>query len=127
MEFEGARTYLAGGTVYAHRLVKTPTGAVHNTATATDDPIGIAQNDAVSGGQVAVKHLGDGGTLEMVAAGAITAGVVVYAAADGKVQALPGVNGTYRKIGIAIEAADADGDIIEVLPYAFSDTTTVSL
>jgi predicted RecA/RadA family phage recombinase len=125
MEFEGARTYLAGGTVYAYRLVKTPTGVVHNTATSTDDPIGVAQNDADSGENVTVKHLGDGGTLEMTAAGVITAGAVVYAAANGKIQALPEASATYRKIGIALEAADADGDIIEVLPYAFSDTTTV--
>jgi hypothetical protein len=50
-----------------------------------------------------------GGTRKMVAAGAISAGAPVYGAASGKIAA----TGTVFE-GVALEAATADGDIIEV-------------
>lgn len=51
------------------------------------------------------------GTFPAVAAGAIVANSPVYGAADGKVQASP--SGRYR--GIALTAASADGDQIEIM------------
>jgi len=122
------KTFTAGAAFLAHALVKLSSGKViENTATATDDPIGVAEYEAAADGDVvAVRLLNTEGTVEMVAAGAITSGVEVYAAADGKIQALPAGAGTYRKIGIALEAATADGEIIEVLPYDYQATTTVS-
>lgn len=113
--------------VGAKCLVKMSSGkALHNTATATDDPIGVADYAAASGDLVAIRLLSEGATLEMKAAGAITLEADVYAAADGEIQALPTAAGTYRKIGIAMEAATADGDIIEVLPYDYHATATVT-
>jgi hypothetical protein len=50
------------------------------------------------------------GTAKMVAAGAITAGAPVYAAASGKIAS----SGTVF-VGTALEAAGADNDVIEVL------------
>lgn len=52
------------------------------------------------------------GTKLFVASGAITQYAEVFAAASGKVSA----TGNGRKIGIAIEAASSNGDVIEVLP-----------
>ena len=122
------RTFTAGAAVSAHALVKLSSGkVVHNTATATDDPVGIAEYAAAADGDdLAVRLINTDGTVEIVAAGAITSGAVVYAADAGKVQALPAAAATYRQIGIALEAAGADGDIIEILPYGFNLTKVVS-
>lgn len=124
---EGIRTFITGAAVSAKRLLKLSSGeVVHNTVTATDDPIGVSQYAAADGDALAVRFINDDGTFEITAAGAITAGAEVYAADDGKVQALPAAAATYRKIGIALEAATADGDIIEILPYDYQATTVVS-
>jgi hypothetical protein len=66
------------------------------------------------------------GTHKITASGAITKGADIYAAAAGKVQALPGTAGTYRKVGFALEAASTDGDIIEAWLDLAGDTTVVS-
>jgi len=52
----------------------------------------------------------------MVASGVIAAGVKVYTAAGGKVQAEPTVAGTHYLVGHSITAAAADLDEIEVDP-----------
>lgn len=54
------------------------------------------------------------GTKKFVASAAITQYAEVFAAASGKISA----TGNGRKVGIALEAATADGDIIEVLPLS---------
>jgi len=114
------KTYLAGATVIRNRLGKfSGANIIHNTATETDDPVGVILNDAASTEYVTVDHL-CGGPIEMTAAGVISAG------ADGKVQALPTAAATYRRVGKALKAATADGDIIEVLPYNDGKTTVVS-
>ena len=124
----GPRTFQSGsGGVTACRLVKLSSGKiVLNTATATDDPIGVALSDALENDYSGVQFLAKDGTVELCAAGAITAGAEVYAAASGKVQALPAAAATYRKIGIALGAASGDGAMIEVLPYDYQATTTIS-
>lgn len=53
------------------------------------------------------------GTVQMIAADAITLGAEVYSAASGKISDSAGA-GSFR-IGIALEAASGDGSIIEVL------------
>jgi hypothetical protein len=55
-------------------------------------------------------HISDDGTFIMVASGAITQYASVYAAANGKVASSGNIF-----IGIALDAATADGDEIEVL------------
>lgn len=126
-EIKSPITIETGAAVSAKRLVQLSSGkAIHNTATATNDPIGVSDYAGASGDNIAVRLLSEAGTIEMTAGGAITSGADVYAAAAGKVQALPAAAATYRKVGIAMEAATADGDIIEVLPYDYQATTTVS-
>ena len=124
---EGIKAFTAGtGGVPANCLVQLSSGTVVvNTATSTHIPIGVTLYAASAGDPVAVKLLNHPGTVEIVAAGAISAGAIAYAAADGEVSAVPVAAGTYRKIGIALEAATADQDVIEILPYGFDNTTTV--
>lgn len=126
MEVKNSRTFTAGAAVSGKRLVKLSSGkVVHNTATATDDPIGVSHYGVADTESVAVRLINDNGTFEVTAAGAFAVDADVYAAADGKVQALPVGAGTYRRIGKAIEAAAADGDIVEILPYDYQATATV--
>ena len=122
------RTFIAGSAALARRvLVKLASSVlVVNTKTSTDLPIGVTEYAADASEAVAIRLLNAGGTVELVAAGAISADAVVYAADDGEIQALPSAAGTYLQIGIALEAASADQDIIEVLPWDVGQTKTVT-
>lgn len=123
-EIKSPITLVTGAAVTAKRLVQLSSGeAIHNTASST--PIGTAEFTAADDTALAVRTLAEDGTLEMVASGAISLDADVYAAAAGKIQALPAIGGTYVKIGICREAATADGDIIQVLPYDVGETTAV--
>ena len=53
-----------------------------------------------------------GGVHRLTASGAIVAGVKVSSAAAGKVQT---IGSTVNPIGVALEAAAADNDVIDVL------------
>lgn len=123
----GPKTLTVGtGGVTADRLVKFSSGTVvHNTATSTDVPLGVAQATGAVGDAIAVRLMNQGGTVEISAAGAITQGAKVYAAANGQVQALPGSAGTYRAVGIALQAASGAGHKIEVYPFDWLETATV--
>lgn len=95
----GTRIALSSGLAVA-------AGAPNGTA------LGVAIGDAAASGIVTVKLNTAGGTHEMKAGGAITAGAAVYPAASGKV--LAAATNNNNAIGIALEAATADGDVIEV-------------
>lgn len=73
-------------------------------------PTGILQNKPTSGQAAEVRH---GGTSKAVAGAAITAGASVMVNASGKVITLATTGS--NAIGIALESAGADGDIIEIL------------
>lgn len=103
------RTFTAGAALAARRRVKL-SGASVVYAGDEEDAIGVTEFAVALGEDVTIRLINTGGTFEVEAAGAITAGGSVYAAADGKVEA----TGTNAK-GAALEAATADGDIIECL------------
>jgi len=124
----GPKTFDIGtGGVSANRLVKLSDAAtvVHNTGTSTDDYVGVTSSYGDAGERVGVDLINKNGTVELTAAGAITAGAAVYAADAGKIRALPVTAGTYRRVGKALAAASGDGSIIEVLIYNPHGTTTV--
>ena len=98
------------GTVAQYARV-TAAGA---TAAATDQDVGVAMVDGVSGDVVAVSLISKQGTHKAIAASALTKGAKVYGAASGKVNDTQATGSFLR--GIAMEAAGADGDIIEVMP-----------
>jgi len=122
-----SKTFVAGAALAQKRLVKLASGELaYNTATSTDDYIGVNDYAVAEDDNANVILANRGGTVELTAAGAITAGARIYAAADGKVQAVPAVDATYRLVGIALVAATADGDIIECLLCGWAETLTVT-
>lgn len=125
---KGPKTFLIGtGGVALHRLVKLDSGTVVlNTATATDEPIGGVVGMDFDDTYASVQFLKDDGTMQLETAGAVTQDADVYAADDGKVQALPSTAGSYLKVGKAMQAASGAGSIIEVLPLAVPEVVTVA-
>jgi len=106
----GIKAFPAGGAVAQYLRVKTPTALA--AAGAADVELGTIEQEAFASGDICAVRLRTApGTCFMVAAGAIAAGAEVYAAAAGKIN---DVVGKY-KIGVALSAATADGDIIEVM------------
>lgn len=104
------KAFSASGAIAIHLRVKTPTSLA--TAGADDVEIGTMEEAALAAGDVVSVRLRSAeGTCKMVAAEAISAGARVYGAAGGKVKDT--ANGNF--IGIALDAAAADGDVIEVL------------
>lgn len=100
-----AITFAAGGTITGGRLVESSAGMTVITAPAASTKVaGVAANDAVSGQNLPVY--GDG-VHRLVATGAIAAGDVLAAAANGTVAPI-GANAFATKVGRALEAI-ADG------------------
>lgn len=65
-----------------------------------------------------VRLANAGGTVPMIASGAITAGNTVYPAASGKISA----TAAGKPIGIALASASGDGSVIEVMRFIFPKT-----
>lgn len=105
------RPDVAAAAIAQHLRVKT-TGALA-LAGAADVELGTMEVACTAAGPTTVRLRSAKGTCKMVASAAITAGVTVYAAASGKIAS----SGTVT-IGTALEAATADGDVIEVLRHA---------
>lgn len=83
-------------------------------AGAGDAGIGYAMGYKASGAVLGIRLHSAEGTQPMIAAGAITRGAIVYASASGKCDDAQG--GTI--LGIAAEAASADGNCINVIKTA---------
>lgn len=104
------------GTALAKYLRVVWSGSLVTLAGATDIEVGTTSKTIVANQHdstlVPVIPNGHGSTRKMVAAGAFAKGANIYGAANGKVDDT--VNA--RLIGIAMEAAGADGDIVEIMP-----------
>jgi len=74
--------------------------------------IGILDGKPKTGERSAVNILG---TSQVVAGGAIPVGSKVISDANGKAITLSSNAGTYNVIGIALQSAGSDGEIIEIL------------
>lgn len=83
-------------------------------AGATDVDIGVTMVAGVSGDVVAVSLFSKQGTHKAIAASSLTKGALVHTAASGKVNDTKATGAFLR--GVAMEAAGADGDIIEIVP-----------
>jgi hypothetical protein len=102
---------LEAGAAIAKNLRVVLSSGVLAAAGASDRMLGTMEIAALADGdKVPVRLRTAAGTRKMVASEAITAGNPVYAAASGKVAA----DGSIVE-GIALEAAGADGDVIEVM------------
>jgi len=100
-----ALTVVATGTIAANRFV-TPAGA---QAGADANTLGVARTAAVPGDKIAVDVLG---TAVVEAGAALSAGATVKADASGRAITWASSG---AKVGIALEAATAAGQFIEVL------------
>lgn len=104
------RQFTSNGAIAQYLRVVLSSGVLA-AAGATVPCIGTAEDPILAADTVGTVRLRNaGGTRKMVAAGAITLGNPVYAAASGRVAS----TGTVME-GIALEAAAANGDVIEVL------------
>jgi hypothetical protein len=107
----GTPTFTAGAAIGQYLRVKLTAGLLA-LAGITDRELGTMEEASFANGDVRSVHLRNcGGSKKMIANGAIAVGADVYTAASGKV----GVSAStaYRE-GIALTAAAADGDVIEV-------------
>jgi len=84
------------------------------TCGAADLPLGSVDNTVADDEEVDLLLLGSECTQKLVASAAISVGAAVYTTASGKVQPAPTIAGVYYRVGIALTAAGADGDYIEV-------------
>lgn len=107
-------TFTAGAAIARFLRVKLSSGKLAAAGIA-DKELGTLEEAALADGHVVrVRLRNAGGTRKMTAAAAITLGADVYTAAAGKVSVSAQ---TAYLVGTALEAAGADGDIIEVLPH----------
>ena len=107
-----ARTYLVAGDMSAnlYKFVKISGSTVVAAAAATDAVVGVLQNKPTAAGQPATVMID--GLSKCIASKAITAGSVVYIAADGRVTDTAASN---KAVGIAESAVTAAGQVISVL------------
>lgn len=107
-----AVTFTASGTVTGGRLqAVTGNRTVADAAADVATVVGVAGFDGVSGDQITVFTRA-GGVQRLVASAAIAAGAKVISATGGKIATIgAGAN----PIGIALQAAAADLDVIDVL------------
>lgn len=112
------RTFTAGVAIAQYLRVKLSGGKLALSGAADhDNDLGVIREPAFADGDIrAVIVRTKEGTLPMVAAGAVTVGDLVYTAANGRVST---TSTGATKIGIALSAAGAAGDIIEVLPINY--------
>lgn len=105
------KTFTSGATIAQYARVKLSSGNVI-AAGANDEDLGTAESQVLTSGDLVDVRLSNAyGTRSMIASEAISLGAKVYGAASGKIADTP----SERFIGKALEAATADGDIIEVL------------
>lgn len=113
----GTKTFTAGGAIPQYARVKFSAGKV-TVAGLTEVGVGIAQYPAFADGDtISIKLWNSSGTFKMIAIEALSVASTLYTEADGKVQDTAAA--TSVPFALALEAAGADGDIIEcvLLPY----------
>jgi hypothetical protein len=108
-----SRTFTAGEALEPHRRVLLNSSNLVMYADANERCVGVTDGRAAaSGDPIAVMLVSKEGTVEVEANEAIEIADVVYGGADGKVS---DTSTTAIQFGIAMSAATATGQIIEVL------------
>lgn len=110
-ENRGQKTFRAGEALplYCRVKLQTGTGDTVMLAVAGEEFIGVTATAAAVGDMVNVTMRSGSRTYKMTAAGVIAVGAIFYGAAGGKIQAT--ASGLAQ--GTVLEAAAADGEIIE--------------
>lgn len=109
-----SKSFTAGAAIGQHILVKVTSNAL-SVAGLAEEPIGTIEEASFASGDIrSVRLLSCKGTIRCVASGAFSQGAVVYGRALGKVDDI--ATSSAVRIGIALEAATAANDVVEVLP-----------
>jgi hypothetical protein len=115
------RTFTAAGAIPQYARCTLGSGGTITVSGLAEIDVGTAQTEAFASGDViSVKLRSAAGTHKMIAIEATDAGELLYTEAAGKVQVT--AQATAYVLGNALEAATADGDIIEVLYSSHGDT-----
>jgi predicted RecA/RadA family phage recombinase len=115
------KTFRASAAIAQHARVVLASGGTVSTAGLAEKEIGTAMTPAFAAGDlVTVRLRTAAGTHKMIAVEAFSSGATLYTEASGKVQDTAAT--TAFQVGTALEAATADGDIVEVLYNAHGDT-----
>ena len=115
------KTFEADEAIAENLRVKLDSDGKVTVAGLADKEIGTAVTPAFAAGDnVTVRLRTAAGTHKMIAIEALAVGATVYTEANGKIQDTAA--STSFQVGIALEAAAADGDVIEVLYNAHGDT-----
>lgn len=121
MNDNGIKTFVADEAVSQFARVKLDADGKVTNAGLTDRELGTATHEAFAAGDViGVKLRSGSGTHKMIAIEALAVGATVYTEASGKIQDTAA--STAYLVGTALNAAGADGDIVEVLYNAHGDT-----
>jgi hypothetical protein len=108
----GTKTFVADAAIAQFARVVFESDGRVVTAGLTEVGIGIAQTAAFAAGDaISVKLYNSGGTFKMRASEALAVGATLYTESDGEVQDT--AQATAVPFAQALEAATADGDIIE--------------
>ena len=117
----GCKAFECDAAIAQYARVKLDSDGKITVAGIADKEIGTATRETFAAGEVVdVRLRSAGGTHKMIAIEAVAAGATLYSEADGKVQDTAAA--TAFQVGTALEAATADGDVIEVLYNAHGDT-----
>lgn len=115
------KSFIADEAIAKHLRVKLDSDGRVTIAGLADMDIGTAETPAFAAGDpITVRLRTANGTCKMIAIEAMDAGAAVYTEASGKVQDTAAA--TSFQVGTAMEAAGADGDVIEVLRIGHGDT-----
>lgn len=106
---------LADNAITANRVVKITSTGVDTATAATDAIIGVSKNAPGQGEAAAVQFAG---TARVVSSGIIAVGAWVTATTGGKIIATTSDHAVV--LGRALEAAAADGDVIEIALGVFT-------
>lgn len=104
-------TLVAASALSAYTRVYVDSSGQAALAGADNQDIGVVQEDVASGGNAPIRLWG-AGSMFIKTSSAITAGGMVYPAANGTVSGSKDDN----QIGLAAQAATASGDVIEIIP-----------
>jgi len=126
----GSKTFKAGEALEAARRVKIESGTTNDPpevvyADAGEQFIGVTKYKVADGDPVDIRLMTSEGTMEIevTVSAAITRGVTLYGAADGKIS--DASSGSAQ--GISLEAASASGEILEIQLFNVLSTTAATV
>lgn len=110
-----SRTFQAAAAITLGVLVKVDSSGYAAIAGLGEQPIGVAETAAAAAGdKISIRLLHGGGTFRAKASGAFAVGALVYGRASGLVDDISTTSAVL--VGVALEAATAANDLVEVAP-----------